>query len=367
MVARPRVQTVMLDRRHALVLGACSLAGAALTPRRAVAQKYPERPIRLVIPFVPGGIPDVVGRQWAHAMQALLGPVFVENKPGGSGIVGTASVAQAQPDGYTILLGGTGPLIINPIAASHVPYDPARDFAPIAILVVAPVGIVVNPSLPVRTLKDVADYAKHNPGKLSYGSAGVGTINHLTGELFKLQTGTDDIVHVPYRGSGQSIGDLVSGQILMAIVGVNDQMLGLHQAGKVKMLAVTSPTRMIAAPDIATAVEQGFPGMVAQALFGLFAPAGTPDAIVDQLSTATRTAMADDGFRQKLIASGFEPQRELVFRGGAAFRRRRDCPLDAGDQVARAQVGNANVKKFSALGACWTWTREPGTTPLRRT
>jgi tripartite-type tricarboxylate transporter receptor subunit TctC len=296
----------MLDRRHALVLGACSLAGAALTPRRAVAQpKYPDRPIRLVIPFVPGGIPDVVGRQWAHAMQALLGPVVVENKPGGSGIVGTASVAQAQPDGYTILLGATGPLIVNSLAASHPPYDPTRDFAPIAILVVAPVGIVVNPSLPARTLKDVADYAKQNPGKLSYGSAGVGTINHLTGELFKLQTGTDDIVHVPYRGSGQSIGDLVSGQILMAIVGVTGQVLGLHQAGKLKMLAVTTPTRMTAAPDIPTAVEQGLPDMIAQAFFGLFAPAGTPDAIVDQISAATRTAMADDGFRDKLIASGF--------------------------------------------------------------
>jgi tripartite-type tricarboxylate transporter receptor subunit TctC len=297
----------MINRRHALLLGSGCLAGLALITRGAVAQsKYPERPIRLVVPVTPGGITDALGRQWAHAMKALLGPVVIENQPGGGGVVGTAAVAHAQPDGYVILLGGTGPLVLMSIAASHPLYDPVKDFAPVSILVLTAVTIVVNPSVPAGDLNELAAYAKANPGRLSYGSAGLGTINQVAGELFKSLTGAYDIVHVPYKGSGQAITDLIGGQILMAVVGVTGQVLELHQTGKLRMLAVTTPTRIIAAPDIPTAVEQALP-IIAQASFGLFAPAGTPSAIANRISDATRAAMDDHAFREKLIASGFEP------------------------------------------------------------
>jgi tripartite-type tricarboxylate transporter receptor subunit TctC len=268
--------------------------------------KYPERPIRLVIPFVPGGVTDAVGRQWAHAMTALLGPVFIENQGGGGGAIGAAAVARAEPDGYSLLFGSTPNLVVIPIAG-HAQYDPARDFAPISILGDSPAALLINPSLSVHNLNELVAYSKANPGRLSYGSPGAGTMSHLAGELFKSLTGTNDIVHVPYKGAGPATVDLISGQIPMVLLGITSQAIELHRSGKVTMLAVASPARMIAAPDIPTAVEQGLPGLIAQTFYGLFAPAGTPKAIIAQISNATRTAMADAEFRENLIASGFEP------------------------------------------------------------
>jgi len=161
--------------------------------------------------------------------------------------------------------------------------------------------------LPARNLNELIAYAKANPGKLSYSSPGVGTTGHLAGELFKSLTGTD-IVHVPYKGAGPAISGLIGGQVLMAGAGITGQVLQWHQEGKLRIVAVATPARLIAAPDIPTAVEQGLPGMIAQSFFGLFAPAGTPNAIIAQISDATRTAMADHEIREKLIASGFEPE-----------------------------------------------------------
>jgi tripartite-type tricarboxylate transporter receptor subunit TctC len=297
----------MISRRDIVVLGSGYLASAGLMTRRAVAQpKYPERPIRLVIPSMPGGVIDAVGRQWAQAVKALLGPVFIENLGGGGGTIGAAAVGRADPDGYSILLGGVAILVLIPIAG-RARYDPARDFAPISILGVVPNAFVIHPSLPVRSLSELVDYDKANPGKLSYGSPGVGTMSHLAGELFKSLTGTNDIIHVPYKGAGPAISDLISGQIPMVLLSVTGQVLELHHSGKVRVLAVATPGRIIAAPDIPTAVEQGLPSLIAQTFCGLFAPAGTPTAIVEQISDATHTAMADGEFREKLIASGFEP------------------------------------------------------------
>jgi tripartite-type tricarboxylate transporter receptor subunit TctC len=295
----------MINRRDILVLGSSCLAGVGLVPRSsALAQsKYPERPIRLVVPFAPGGILDALGRQWMHAIESLLGPVFVENQAGAGGSIGTAAVARADPDGHTLLLGSAAQMVI---AATST----ARDFAPISILVIAAMSIVVHPSVPVQNLEELVDYAKANPGKLSYGSNGAGSFSHLTGELFKSLTGTNDIVHVPYKGSGPALTDLISGQIPMASPAITGQVLDLHQSGKLRILAVAMPARLGAAPDIPTAVEQGLPGMIAQNFAGLLAPARTPAAIVDQISDATRTAMADQEFREKLIASGWEPYPE---------------------------------------------------------
>jgi tripartite-type tricarboxylate transporter receptor subunit TctC len=296
-----------MRRRDLLVLGLAALAARALIARRALAQsRYPDRPIRLVVPFPPGGGYDAVGRPWAERMKPLLGTVVVENQGGAGSSLGAAAVARARPDGYTILLGGSSTHITEAILKSRPLYNPLKELEPISNVVVAPFALAINPGVPARTLNEFVDYAKANPGKLSYGHAGVGSLNHLTGELLKSLTGAD-IVQVPYRGSGPATADMLSGQVAMAIPAVTGPLLELNRAGKVRILAVTGPTRLMAAPDIPTAVEAGFPKMISQQSIGLFAPAGTPKSIIEQISRASRTAVADRAYQQMLIESGFEP------------------------------------------------------------
>jgi tripartite-type tricarboxylate transporter receptor subunit TctC len=285
-----------MNRRDVLALAVAAGSGCVLAPRVAhVQSRFPDHPVRLVIPFPPGGVYDAVGRPWADKMKSPLGTVIVENIGGAGGALGAASVARAQPDGYTILLGGGGALAITPIASSRAPYDPIRDFEPIALLVVTGLAIVVNPALPVHTLQELTDYAKRNPGKLSYGSAGTGSVNQLTGELYKSLAGAPDIVHVPYKGAGPAITDLISGQIPIATPNISGQIIELHRAGKLRILAVTSERRLMAVPDIPTAVESGLPGMISHNFIGLFAP-------------ATRVGMADADLQRLLITSGLEPE-----------------------------------------------------------
>jgi tripartite-type tricarboxylate transporter receptor subunit TctC len=294
-----------LPRRRFLHL----TAGAAALPvfsRIATAQSYPTRPIRLVVPFPPGGLFDVIGRSWADKMKALLGTVVVENIGGASTSLGAAAVARAHPDGYTILLGGTQ-THINDLLKTRPLFDPLKDLDPIASVVAAYLSVAVHPSVQAHTLKELAAYAKANPGKLSYGHSGVGTLNHLTGELFKSLTRTSEIVQVPYRGAGPVIADLVSGQIPMGVVGIGGQMLEFHQSGKMRILAVTSPTRLVAAPDLPTATEAGLPGLTVAGSIGLLAPAGTPMGIVEQIAQATRAALADQVYQHILIEGGSEP------------------------------------------------------------
>ena len=235
--------------------------------------------------------------------------MVVENIGGAGGSLGAAAVARSPSDGYTLLLGGGGSLVLTPIASSRPPFDPVRDFEPIALLVTTGLAIVVHPLLPVKTLAELIDHARSNPGKLSYGSAGVGSMNQLTGELFKSLSGAADIVHVPYKGAGPAITDLISGQIPIATPNVTAQILELHHAGKLRILAVTTPRRLAGVPDIPTAVEQGLPGMIAQNFIGLFAPARTPPAIIEQVAQTTRAVMDDEAFLRSLTASGFEPER----------------------------------------------------------
>jgi tripartite-type tricarboxylate transporter receptor subunit TctC len=294
-------------RRREFLTSLGAVAALKASMRLGFAQaRYPDRPIRLVIPFPPGGAFDAVGRGWADRMKNRLGSVVVENIGGGGSSLGAAAVSRAQPDGYTILLGGAGALVINPLI-SRTSYDPIRDFAPIASVAVHSFAIAVNPSLPVRTLADLVAHARQNPSKLSYGSAGVGSLNHLTAELLKLRAGALDIVHVPYRGAGPAITDLISGQIGMAVPSMNGQVLELHRSGKLIILAVTSPARLPGAPDIATAVESGVAGMISQNLIGFFAPVGTSAPIIRQVAEATSSLGAEESWRQQLIASGFEP------------------------------------------------------------
>jgi tripartite-type tricarboxylate transporter receptor subunit TctC len=297
-----------MPRREVIAYGLAALGIPTLSSRRLFAQpKYPERPIRLVIPFTPGGVNDAVGRPWADKMKSLLGTVIVENIGGAGGGLGAAAVARARPDGYTILLGGMGSQVIVGVATNRANYDPVHDFEPIAILGVTALTIAVHPDVPAHTLMELIAYAKANPGKLSFGSSGAGAMTHLTGELFKSLAGTPDIVHVPYRGGGPLIADVVSGHIPMIAQSVTGHMMELHETGKLRMLCVTSPQRLVAFPSLPTAVEAGLPGMVAQNFIGLFAPAKTPKPIIAQLAQATSDAMADAQFKQAFIAAGFDP------------------------------------------------------------
>jgi len=298
-----------MNRREWLALALIALPGA--TAFRAFAQsKYPDRPIRLIIPFPPGGVNDAVGRPWADKMSGLLGTVVIENVSGAGGSLGAATVARAQPDGYTILLGNTGTQVVNAIASTHPHYDALTSFEPIAVLGTSAVSIVVNPAVPAKTLTEFIAYAKAGSGKVSYGSPGVGTTSHLTGELFKSLAGLPDLVHVPYRGAGPAIADAMGGQVAMITPNVTGQLLELHKAGKLRILAVTTPKRLPAAPDIPTAIEAGLPDMVAINVIGLYAPAGSPDDIVRRIAEATRMAMSDPDVQQKYRASGFDPTPE---------------------------------------------------------
>jgi tripartite-type tricarboxylate transporter receptor subunit TctC len=294
-----------LPRRQFLHLA----AGAAALPavsRIARAQAYPTRPIRLVVPFPPGGAYDGVARPWVDTMKPLLGTIIVENIGGGGSSLGAAAVARARPDGYTILLGGSLPHVNEALLKSRPLYDPVKDLDPIAGIAVVALALAVHPSVPAQTLTEFVAHARANPGQLSYGHAGVGSTPHLIGEMLKLLAGLPELVQVPYRGAGPALADLISGQLTMAIVGVTGQSLGLHRAGKLRILAVSSPMRLIAAPDLPTTAESGFPGLTNRGTIGVVAPAGTPGPIIEQIAAAVRTALAEPGYQQKLIESGFE-------------------------------------------------------------
>ena len=293
-----------MNRRFLLKSALASLSTVAWP---FAAGAYPDRAIRLVVPFSPGGATDVVGRLWAERMKAPIGTVVVENKGGGGGVIGATEVARSQPDGHTFLFGNTSTQVLIPAISSHPAYDPLKDFSAIYILCVSPNSIVVHESVPVHTLKELIAYAKANPGKLSYGSAGSGTMTNLAGELFKQLIGAPDIVHVPYKGAAPGITDLASGHIPMMTPNIGGTLLDFHRAGKLRILAITSEKRLKIAPDIPTAIEAGLPGMLAANFNGLFGPAGIPKSIVDQIAQATTVAMSDENFQKPMINSGFEP------------------------------------------------------------
>jgi tripartite-type tricarboxylate transporter receptor subunit TctC len=297
-----------MNRRELLKRSGAALVAATAAPFSATAQgRYPDRPIKLIVPFSPGGATDVAGRLWAEKIKPLVGTVVIENKASGGGAPGTSEVARAQADGYTLLFGNTSTQVLLPVLMARPPYDPVKDFTAISILCVSPTVIVVNEKVPVRTLRELIAYAKANPGKLSYGSAGAGTLTNLAGELFKELIGAPDIVHIPYKGSAPGVADLAAGHIPMMTPNIGGPLIDFHRTGKVRILAVAHETRLKIAPDIPTAIEAGLPGMVASNFNGLFAPAGLASAIVDQLADATRRVMAEPEFQRTLVTSGFEP------------------------------------------------------------
>jgi tripartite-type tricarboxylate transporter receptor subunit TctC len=296
-----------MKRREFLRLGAATLTAPAMSKAAFGQAKYPDRPIRLVIPYPPGGVYDSTGRPWADKAKAHLGTIVIENIGGAGSTLGTAAAARAKPDGYTILLGGNSGLVINPIAATRPLYDPVKDFEPIAMVGRNPTAIVVNPKQPMRTLKELVEYAKVNPGKLSFGTSGVGTPNHLIGERLKALTGID-MAHVPYRGAGPAMTDLISGHIPMNFQSVTGQAIEMHRTGQQRILAVTSEKRLAGAPDVPTVAEAGMPDLTATQFLGLFVPTGTPKDIVERIAQVARTVMADKDLQRIFASAGFEPE-----------------------------------------------------------
>jgi tripartite-type tricarboxylate transporter receptor subunit TctC len=295
-----------MKRRDALKLGLAASAAALAAPRAFAQGSFPNRPIKLVVPFSAGGVNDIVGRQWAERMKPVLGSVYVENVGGAGGTLGIMEVKRSEPDGHTVALGSTSTMVLNAMTMHNLSYDPNRDFIPIAIFCVSTTSIAVHPSVPAKKVKELVAYVKANAGKLSYGSAGTGTMSHLSGEMFKLRTEMTDVVHVPYKGAGPGIADLISGHIPIMSANVTGQLLGFHQAGQIRILAINSQNRLKAAPDIPTAIEQGVPNMIGQLFLGIYAPAATPKTAVDVISTATKKAVDNPDFEKLLTASGFE-------------------------------------------------------------
>ncbi len=309
----------MIDRRGFTTLGLAALASAA-SPSLSFAQaRYPERPIKLVVPFSAGGVNDIVGRHWAERVRGPLGSVFVENQGGGGGTPAVMEVKRADPDGHVILLGSGSTMMMNELTTSNLPYDSMKDFVPIAIFAVSTTSVAVNAAVPVKTVKELLEYAKVNAGKLSYGSAGTGTMSHLSGELFKLKTGLTDVTHIPYKGAGPGITDLVSGHIPMMSPNISGQILSLHQAGKIRVLAVNSKERLKAAPEIPTAIEQGVPDMIGELFLGVFVRTGTQAPVIDRIAEATKAAVADAEFEKALQTSGFEITRYFGAEAGRKY------------------------------------------------
>jgi tripartite-type tricarboxylate transporter receptor subunit TctC len=271
-----------MSRRTALAaLAACALTGAVA---EATAQSYPDKPIKLIVPYPPGGPIDTTARVVAQQITLRIGQVVVENRPGGGATLGARSVATAEPDGYTLLFGSSGSLAVAPALYNSAGYDPIKSFAPVATVALLPHVFVVAPSVPARTVAEFVAYAKANPGKLNYGAA-IGTPPHLLGTLLKAQAGID-IVYVPYKGSAQSVTDLLGGQTQLTIDGLTG-LFPLIESGKLRALAIASATRWPLLPDVPTLIESGYPDFNIDAWTGVVAPAGTPREIVAKLNVAT--------------------------------------------------------------------------------
>jgi len=240
-------------------------------------------------------------------MASLLSPIYVENIAGAGGALGSAIVAPSAPDGYSLLLGNGSTQIMIPLTSARPGYDGLRDFRAVYRMITSTLAFVVNPSLPVHDLQELIAYARANPGRLSYGTPGVGTGNHLVGEMFKQQSGAADIVHVPYRGIAPATNDLVGGQIVLMIAVVSGHLLQLNQAGKLRLIAVTSEVRLSGVPQVRTVIESGMPDLRYAGWFGLFAPKDTPDTVVNRVAEATRMAMADPKLQETYRSQGMEP------------------------------------------------------------
>jgi tripartite-type tricarboxylate transporter receptor subunit TctC len=282
------------------------LFAPVFTVQIAQAQSWPNKPIRLVVPFSAGGNTDIVARLFAQELSKTLGqPVVVENKPGASGNIGADAVAKSAPDGYTLVMGTVGTHAINASLYKKMPYDAIKDFAPVTLLASVPNVLVVPVSLPVKSVKELVAYGKANPGKLSFASSGVGTSIHLSGEMFRTTTGID-MTHIAYKGSAPAVTDLIAAQVQLMFDNLPTS-LQYVKTDKLRALAVTTAKRIEALPDVPTMIESGFPGFETGSWFGVFAPAATPKDIIARLNTELLKIAQTPEMQQKLLQSGAEP------------------------------------------------------------
>ena len=271
----------------------------------AQAQTYPNRTITFVVPFPPGGSTNIVARVVADKMSQLLGQsIVVDNRGGAGGTRGTKAVAKSDPDGYTLLVGYTGTLAIGPSLYKNVGYDPRKDFAPIGMIGHAPASLVVHPTFPARTVAELIAYAKANPGKVNFGSAGVGSVSHIIGEYFARSAGIE-LVHIPYKGTGAALSDLLGGHIPVAFPPIPTIHANVS-AGLLRALAVTSTTRSGLLPEVPTMNEAGLSSFDASLYYGLVAPAGTPRPIIERLNKELRAALASEEVKKQLALDGTE-------------------------------------------------------------
>ena len=294
------MQSPSTQRRHFLRLAALA-GGSTLVPRLAVASDaWPSKAIRFVVPFAPGGSSEIVARSAAFELSKLLGQsVFVDNKPGAAGNVAMQEVARAD-DQHTVILGHIGTLAVNPYIFDKLPYDPNKDFRAISLLAKVPSLYLVRPDLPVKNLRELIAFAKKNPGKLNYGSAGNGSAGHLAMEYLKMTSETF-MLHVPYRGTGPQLTDLLAGRLDAASVGA-PAVMQFIKTGKLRCIATGTPQRLPQLPDVPTVAEQGYPGFEMTQWYGLMAPASLPQAAADKLATAAAAAMRQASTTEKLSA-----------------------------------------------------------------
>jgi tripartite-type tricarboxylate transporter receptor subunit TctC len=302
-----------MQRRSALRLATIVALLAAVGAPCALAQAWPARAVKIVVPFAPGGATDIIGRLVAQKLGDRLGqPVVVENKPGAGTTIGNAVVAKAPPDGYTLLFAPT-PFVITQAMYADLPYDATRDFAPVSLLALSPFILVVNDAVPAKNVTELVALAKAKPGALTFCSAGSGSVPHLAGELFKLNARVD-IVHVPYKGGGPAITDLIGGQVNMMFATPIEVMQHV-QSGRLRVLATTATQRLPSLPNVPTVQEGGVPEFEVNAFFGMLAPAGTPKPIVDRLAAEIERVMADPEVLQRFAEQSAVPR----VLGPAAF------------------------------------------------
>lgn len=300
----PRVRELFRGGRVLLRAVLCAAAGTAfLAAAPAQAADYPSRPVTIIVPFTAGGATDLSARLAAQLLTKQLGQSFVvENRVGASGMIGMGAVARATPDGYTLGWGGNSPMSVSPHLMRNPPYDPEKAFAPVSLAAISSWIFVTRPELPVKSVADLVALAKSKPGKLTYASSGIGSAPHLMGELLKTSAGID-MLHVPFKGEIDGFNAMMGNQVDM-MMGSTSSALPLVKAGKLKGLAVTTPTREAALPDIPTVAEAGVPDLTFEIFFGLVAPAGTPQPVIDKLAAAMKQAVADPNYRDMMEKAG---------------------------------------------------------------